>query len=148
MIDLMTELLSRMSKINSGPAATSLNQILVNTNFLDLIKGRLKDEDYKSNQYLKFLYNVAVLSDKVIDKFADDTKRIKYNELSEYSDFLKDLIKNGQIENNLDLALKISDVMNDFKEKERHKKMNKFEKDEKERNQINQNIINVGIIII
>ena len=45
MIDLMTELLSKMSMINSGPATTALNQIFINTNFLDIIRERLREND-------------------------------------------------------------------------------------------------------
>ena len=48
MTDLMTEILAKISKINSGPAVTVLNQILVNTTFLELIKRRLLDEEYEN----------------------------------------------------------------------------------------------------
>ena len=143
MVDLMTELLSKISNINSGPATTTLNQIFINTEFVNLIRNRLSEQNYKNTKYLEFLKNVAVLSNKLIDKFTDDNKRIKYNELSEYSEFLKDLINEDQIQNNdLDLALKILDIMNDFKEKEKHKRMNQFQEKEKERNKMNPNRIN------
>ena len=82
MIDLMTELLAKVSMINSGPSITTLNQILVNTNFIKLIKERLKEEEYKDSKYLKFLYNIALLSNKLIDKFNDDSKRIKRKKYS------------------------------------------------------------------
>jgi hypothetical protein len=94
MIDLTVELLVKVSTINSGPAITTLNQIMVNTSFISLMKKRLEDEDFKQSDYLNFLYNVAVLSDKLLDKFSDEQKRIKYNELSEYAELLQDLIDN------------------------------------------------------
>ena len=141
MKDLMTELLSKISNINSGPAVVILNQILENTNFLNIIRERLAEEDYKDQTYIKFLCNVAQLNNKLIDKLTDDKNRIKYNELLEYSDFVQSLIKNGQMENNLELALKLIDTMNEFKEKEQHKKMNKIKEKEKEKekNKINNN---------
>ena len=91
MIDLMTEILAKISMINSGPAATLLNQIIVNSYFLNIIRQRISDEDYKNTQYLEFLYSVAKLSNKLIDKFDEDVKRIKYSELSEHSE-LSELI--------------------------------------------------------
>ena len=143
MVDLMTELLAKISNINSGPATTTLNQIFINTEFVNLIRNRLSDQNYNNTKYLEFLKNVAVLSNKLIDKFTDDNKRIKCNELSEYSEFLKDLINDDKIQNNnLELALKILDIMNDFKEKERHKRMSQFQEKEKERNKMNPNRIN------
>ena len=142
MVDLMTELLAKISNINSGPATTTLNQIFINTDFVSLIRKRLSEQNYKNTKYLEFLKNVAILSNKLIDKFTDDNKRIKYNELSEYSEILKELISADQIQNNLEIALKILDIMNDFKEKEKHKRMNQFQEKEKERNKMNQNKIN------
>jgi hypothetical protein len=142
MVDLMTELLAKISNINSGPATTTLNQIFTNTDFVSLIRNRLSEQNYKNTKYLEFLKNVAELSNKLIDKFTDDNKRIKYNELSEYSEILQELISADQIQNNLEIALKILDIMNDFKEKEKHKRMNQFQEKEKERNKINQNKIN------
>ena len=133
MKDLMTELLSKISNINSGPAVVILNQILGNTDFLAIIRERLRGEDYKNYNYIKFLYNVAQLNNKLIDKFTDDKNRIKHSELCEYSDFVKKLIDEGQMENNLELALKLVDTMNEFKEKEQHKKMNKIQEKEREK---------------
>ena len=92
MVDLMTELLAKISNINSGPATTTLNQIFINTEFVNLIRNRLSEQNYKNIKYLEFLQNVAILSNKLIDKFTDDNKRIKYNELSEYSEMLQDKI--------------------------------------------------------
>ena len=152
MIDLMTELLSKMSMINSGPATTALNQIFINTNFLDIIRERLREEDYMAENYLKFLYNVAQLGNKLIDKFTDDVKRIRFSELSEYSEFLKSLIKQDKIKNYLELALKIIDIMDEFKEKENHKKMNKLQEKEKEKEKIKinnkENIFDINSIPI
>ena len=142
MVDLMTELLARISNINSGPATTTLNQIFINTNFVSLIRDRLSEQNYRNLKYLEFLKNVAILSNKLIDKFTDDNKRIKYNELSEYSEMLKELINSDQLQNNLEIAIKILDIMNEFKEKEKHKTMNQFQEKEKERNKMDQNKIN------
>jgi len=142
MVDLMTELLAKISNINSGPATTTLNQIFINTDFVNLIRNRLSEQNYKNIKYLEFLKNVAILSNKLIDKFTDDNKRIKYNELSEYSEVLQELINTDQIQNNLEIALQILDIMNDFKEKEKHKRMNQFQEKEKERSKMNQNKIN------
>jgi len=152
MIDLMTELLSKMSMINSGPATTALNQIFINTNFLVNIRERLREEDYMAENYLKFLYNVAQLGNKLIDKFTDDVKRIRFSELSEYSEFVKSLIKQDKIKENLELALKIIDIMDEFKEKENHKKMNKLQEKEKEKEKIKinnkENIFDINSIPI
>ena len=142
MIDLMAELLSKISMINSGPATTTLNQIINNTDFLNKIKERLSEEDYMNEKYLKFLYSVAQLGNKLIDKFSDDVKRLRFSELSEYSEFVKNLVDNGNLDNHLDLALKINDTMNEFKEKENHRKMNKFQEKEKEKEKQNNNNIN------
>ena len=142
MVDLMTELLAKISNINSGPATTTLNQIFINTDFVSLIRNRLSEQNYRNIKYLEFLKNVAILSNKLIDKFTDDNKRIKYNELSEYSEVLQELINTDQIQNNLEIALQILDIMNDFKEKEKHKRMSQFQEKEKERSKMNQNRIN------
>ena len=142
MIELMTELLAKISNINSGPTTIILNQIFVNTNFMNLIKNKLSDQDYTNKKYLEFLLNVAILFNKLIDKFTDDNKRIKYNELSEYSEMLQELIQGGQLQNNLELAKKILDIMNEFRVKERHKRISQYQEKEKERSKINQNKIN------
>ena len=143
MIDLMTELLSKISMINSGPATTTLNQIINNTDFLNKIKERLREEDYLNEKYLKFLYSVSQLGNKLIDKFSDDVKRIRFSELSEYSEFVKNLVDNGKLDNHLELALKINDTMNEFKEKENHRKMNKFQEKEKEKEKQDNNNNNI-----
>ena len=142
MIDLMIELLVKISNINSGPTTIILNQIFVNSNFMNLIKNKLSEQDYTNKNYLEFLLNVAILFNKLIDKFTDDNKRIKYNELSEHSEMLQELVKGGHLQNNLELAKKILDTMNEFREKERHKIIIQFQEKEKERNKKNQNNIN------
>ena len=150
MIDLMIKLLSRISLINSGPASIILNQIFENTNFPDKIKEKIKEQNFYKLKYLEVFYDISVLCNKLIDKFTDDNKRIKCSELSEYSDVLPDLINQNKIDDkNLDIALKIVDVMNEFTEKEKHKKLIMFEekrkkiiKEELKKNQGNQNIIN------
>ena len=131
MIDLMIKLLSRISQINSGPASVILSQIFDNTNFLSKIKEKLGEEKFYDSNYLDVFYDICILCNKLIDKFTDDKKRIKYSELSEYSDVLQDLIKNGKLDNNLEKGLKIIDVLNEFREKEKHKKMIMFEEKQK-----------------
>ena len=148
MVDLMTELLAKISNINSGPTTIILNQIFVNSNFMNLIKNKLTEQDYTNKNFLEFLLNVAILFNKLIDKFTDDNKRIKYNELSEHSEMLQELVQGGHLQNNLELSKKILDVMNEFREKERHKRINQFQEKEKERNKKNQNYINGNINIL
>ena len=131
MISLMIKLLSKISLINSGPASDILNQIFSNTQFLLKIKEKLREERYLETQYLDTFYDISVLCNKLIDKFTDDNKRIKYSELAEYFDVLQDLINNGKIVKDLELALKIIDVLNDFREKEKHKKLTMFEEKQK-----------------
>ena len=137
MIYLMTELLRKISMINSGPSSTILNQILVNTNFIDLIKQKLSEENYKNQDYLNFLYNVVQLNNKLIDKFTDDVKRIKHNELLEYTDMIQELINKGEFKegDELNIAFKINDTMNEYKKKETHKKMTQYKEKEKEKKQ-------------
>jgi hypothetical protein len=55
---------------------------------------------------------------------------------------LQELVKGGHLQNNLELAKKILDTMNEFREKERHKRIIQFQEKEKERNKKNQNNIN------
>ena len=119
----MIKLLSKISKINSGLAPVIWNQILTNTKFLIKIREKLKEENFKDSRYLETFYDVAVLCNKLIDKFTDDNIRIKHSELSVYADVLQELINQGKMENNLEVALKIIDVLNDFREKEKHKKL-------------------------
>ena len=131
MIDLMIELLSKISQVNSSPASIVLNQIFTNTDFLDVIRKKLKLEQYNDTKYLEVFYNIAKLNNKLIDKFTDDTLRIKYSELSEYSDVLQELVTKGKVGNNMQLCLNIIDTLNDLKEKEKHKKLITFEEKQK-----------------
>jgi len=157
MISLMIKLLSKISLINSGPASEILNQIFTNTNFLSKIKEKLKEEKYYDSKYLESFYDISVLCNKLIDKFTDDNKRIKYAELSEHFDILQELINSNKINKDLEIALKIIDILNDFREKEKHKKMamvtekiKKMEKEqlEKNMNKGNNNINNENLIPI
>ena len=65
---------------------------------------------------------------------------------------IQEMIKNGKMENNLELALKIIDVLNEFREKEKHKKILMFEekqkKIEKEKLEKEQNNKNNDINLI
>jgi hypothetical protein len=157
MISLMIKLLSKISLINSGPASEILNQIFTNTIFLSKIKEKLKEEKYYDSKYLESFYDISVLCNKLIDKFTDDNKRIKYTELSEHFDVLQELINSNKINKDLEIALKIIDILNDFREKEKHKKMamftekiKKMEKEqlEKNMNKGNNNINNENLIPI
>ena len=141
MIDLMIELLSKISQVNSSPASIVLNQIFTNTDFLDVIRKKLKLEQYNDTKYLEVFYNIAKLNNKLIDKFTDDTLRIKYSELSEYSDVLQELVTKGKVGNNMQLCLNIIDTLNDLKEKEKHKKLIMYEEKQKkiEKEKLEQN---------
>ena len=61
MIDLMIELLSKISQVNSSPASIVLNQIFTNTDFLDVIRKKLKLEQYNDTKYLEVFYDISVL---------------------------------------------------------------------------------------
>ena len=157
MINLMIKLLSKISQINSGPASVILNQIFTNTNFLEKIREKIKEENFYDSKYLDVFYDISIMSNKLIDKFSDDTKRIKYSELILYADFIQDLINKGKIEKNLEIALKIIDVLNDLREKEKNKKLfkleekqKKIEKENLEKSQKNTNNIinNINLIPI
>ena len=78
MIDLMTEILMKVSKINSEPASNILYQILKNTSFNNNIKKRLYTEEYYNHNYLIFILHLILLNDKLLDKFTDDSIRIKW----------------------------------------------------------------------
>ena len=132
MFDLFTELLLKISKINSMPASNSLYQILKNTNYNRMAKQRLAKEEYNNEKYLSFINNLILLNDKLIDKYTDDLIRIKYGELSEYVDIIKEM-------NNQQLAKDIEINLKKLKEKETHKKLIEVEQKQKERE---QNIIN------
>ena len=157
MINLMIKLLSKISQINSGPASVILNQIFTNTNFLEKIREKIKEENFYDSKYLDVFYDISIMSNKLIDKFSDDTKRIKYSELILYADFIQDLINKGKIEKNLEIALKIIDVLNDLREKEKNKKLFKLEEKqkkiekenlEKSQKNINNIINNINLIPI
>jgi len=132
MFDIFTELLLKISKINSMPASNSLYQILKNTNYNRMAKQRLAKEEYNNEKYLSFINNLILLNDKLIDKYTDDLIRIKYGELSEYVDIIKEM-------NNQQLAKDIEINLKKLKEKETHKKLIEVEQKQKERE---QNIIN------
>ena len=138
-LDLFTELLMKISKINSAPASNSLYQILKNTNFNNMAKKRLAKEEYKDENYLYFINNLILLNDKLIDKYTDDTIRIKYGDLSEYVDIIKIMIDKGEYINNLQLVKDIVINLDKLTDKEMHKKVAEFEQKQKERE---ENIIN------
>ena len=150
MTDLMTEILMKISKINSGPASNILYQILSNTSFNEIAKERLSNEDYFNKNYLKFLLNLILLNDKLIDKFTDDYIRIKYGEISEYVDIIKVNMDENKYCEYLNIVKDVIINMDKLKEKEKHKKLAQFEQKEKEReknkiNKDNSNFDNIPI---
>ena len=148
--DFFTELLMKISKINSVPASNSLYQILKNTNYNNMAKTRLAKEEYKDENYLHFINNLILLNDKLIGKYTDDTIRIKYGELSEYVDIIKTMIENGNYVNNLQLAKDIVINLDKLTDKEKHKKLAEIEQKQKEReiNIINDDNTNIEKIPI
>ena len=46
---------------------------------------------------------MQALNNKLIDIFSDDVKRIKYNELLEYSEIVQELINNGEKEQHINI---------------------------------------------
>jgi hypothetical protein len=132
MKSIMTDLLSKISLINSGPSTIILNQILENTEFMKDILRQLDKKNYSDKEYLKLLFNVTQLGNKLIDKITDSKKRIRHKDISENVDMVQYLINDGKMENHLELGLKIVDVFNDFKSKELALMKLEFEKKEKE----------------
>ena len=104
LIDLITEILMKLSKINSENASYILYQILKNTNYNDIVKKRLLNEEYDSENYLNFILNLILLNDKLIDKFTDNLIRIKYGVIESYVDSIEGMINNNKYGNNLNLA--------------------------------------------
>ena len=87
MIDIMIQILMKLSKINSTDASNILYQILKNTKFNDNIIQRLAKEEYDNDNYLNFILNLISLNDKLIDKYTDDCIRIKsYRTVEFYTD--------------------------------------------------------------
>ena len=144
MIDLMTEILMKVSKINSEPASNILYQILKNTSFNNNIKKRLYKEEYYNNKYLIFILDLILLNDKLMDKFTDDSIRIKYGEISEYVDMIKEISKGNQYNENINIVNDIIKNMDKLIDKEKHKKLIEVEQKEKERemNKINYDNLN------
>ena len=150
MIELITELLKKVSKINSDPASIILYKILKNTKFNEIAKKRLSGEDYNDENYLSFIMNLISLNDKLIDKFTDDSIRIKYGQISEYVDIIKEMIDENKYDENFILAKEVVTNMEKLKEKEKHKKLIEIEQKEKEReaNKVNKDNINLDNILI
>ena len=69
-----------------------------------------------------------------VKKFVEnDLIRIKYGELSEYVDIIKDMIDNNQYLENLALAKDVITNLEKLKDKEKHKKLAEIEEKQKER---------------
>ena len=137
MVYLMVDILTRISYSNSSSASIILNQIVENTTFIEKeIKLRLNDININNSNYLNFVLNLLNLSDKILDKFSKNNKRIKPGDLLELEDVLnyqidkkeekieeqkeeKNQNKEEKNENYL-LIEKILEKIKQFKEKERH----------------------------
>ena len=151
MIDIMIQILMKLSKINSTDASNILYQILKNTKFNDNIIQRLAKEEYDNDNYLNFILNLISLNDKLIDKYTDDCIRIKSGEISQYVDIIIIQIDKGIYKDNLALAKEVVSKMELLKEKEKHKKLVEYEEKSKQRENdsnkidINDNINNIRI---
>ena len=133
LIDLMVEILMKISKTNSDSASNTLYQILKNTSYIDIARKRLSNEEYDSENYLNFILNLILLNDKLIDKFTDDSIRIKYGEISSYVDIIEEMINNNQYTKNLKLANNVLEQMKKLEEKEKHLKLIELERKQKEK---------------
>ena len=150
LIDLITEILMKISKIYSDSASNILYQILKNTSYINIAKKRLSNGEYDSENYLNFILNLILLNDKLIDKFTDNSIRIKYGEIKSYVEIIEVMIKNNQYANNLNLAKIVSENMNKLEEKEKHLNLVEIERKQKEKeNQLegnyNYNLNNIPI---
>ena len=132
-IDLITELFQKISRINSSITSQILFQTLKNTIFNDVIKKRLSQEDYTNENYLKFLLNLILLYDKLIDLFTDNSIRIKNGEISEHVNFIEKLMKEKKYTENIQLIENIVENMKKLIEKENHIKLIELSKKEKEK---------------
>ena len=144
-LDLMAELLMKISKINSVPASNILYQILKNTNFNDMSKERLLNEEYDDENYLNFLLNLILLNDKLIDKFTDNLIRIKYGVIESYVDSIEGMINNNKYGNNLNLAKIVLQNMKKLKDKEKHLNIIEIERLQKERENESERKYNINL---
>ena len=121
MVYLMVDILTRISFLNSSPASIILNQVIENTSFIEKeIKLRLNDININNSNYLNFILNLINLSDKILDKFSRNNKRIKPGDLLELEDLLNYQIEKKEEKENYLLIEKILEKIKQFKEKERH----------------------------
>ena len=145
MIYLMTEIMSRIVFINSGPATIILKQIIENTNFLEDIKKclSLNNIDINDKKVLNFLLNLVKFSDKVLDKFSDNYKRIRPGDFSDI-ELLFEIEGNESKENdknkNEELIKNIIEKMKHFKEREKQINIIKL-KEKKEKRKEGKNDI-------
>ena len=127
---LMTELLTRISFINSGASSIILKQIIENTHFIQLnIKNELSTTDLNDIKYLNFLLNVAKFSDKLLDKYSESYKRIKPGDLLEVEELLQYEIEkneNFKYDSNKELIKQIIEKIKEFKEREKHRNIIKY----------------------
>ena len=130
MIYLMTELLAKISFINSGASSIILKQIIENTSFIQLnIKNELASINLNDIKYLNFLLNVAKFSDKLLDKNSESYKRIKPGDLLEVEELLQYEMEKNDIDkkdSNTELVKQIIAKINEFKEREKHRNILKY----------------------
>ena len=127
MIYLMIEIMLKIAFTNSGSASIILKQIIENTNFLEMnIKNCLSSSniDLTDEKALKFLLNLINFSDKLLDKFSDNHKRIRPGDLLDIEDMLSyEIEENENKENdknqNEELIKNIIEKIKLFKERER-----------------------------
>ena len=135
MIYLMVEIMSKIVFINSGPATIILKQIIENTSFIEVnIKNCLINNELDEQKYLKFLLNLTIFSDKLLDKYSYISKRIKPGDLLDIEDILLYKQEQNNINGNEELVKKILIKIKQFKERERQININKLkEKERKEK---------------
>ena len=149
MVYLMVDILTRISFVNSSPASIILYQIIENTSFFEKIKDCLNNINTNNYNYLKFVFNLIKLSDKILDKFSKSNKRIKRGDFLDLEDLLIDKIsqnaKEEKNENDI-LIEKILEKIKQYKEREKHINIIKIKENEEKLN--NKNINNRDKITI
>ena len=119
MIYLMTEIMLKIAFVNSGPATIILKQIIENTNFVERdIKNSLENIDIDDKKGLYFLLNLIKFSDKLLDKFSNNYKRIRPGDLYDIENMLLFIVKENEKNEYKDLIINIIENINHFKERE------------------------------
>ena len=119
MIYLMTEIMLKIAFVNSGPATIILKQIIENTNFVERdIKNSLENIDIDDKKGLYFLLNLIKFSDKLLDKFSNNYKRIRPGDLYDIENMLLYIMKQNEENEYKELIINIIENINHFKERE------------------------------